>query len=122
MPPGRAPMRPELIRAGTARTAAALVSGAAIAGKAGAMAVPLAPPRAPKAPGPSPDEGQKTLHELRGQVAKLTRETAKLTREATELRVLLERDEQVLQRLLGLLVDRGVCSREQLVARLYEEA
>lgn len=117
MPPGRPAMRPDLIRAGAARKAAvaASVSGAA-------TSIPLAPPRAPKAPAPNPDEGQKTLHELRGQVAKLTRETAKLTREASELRVLLERDEQVLQRLLGLLVDRGVCSREQLVARLYEEA
>lgn len=108
MPPGRPAMRPELIRAGAAQTAAARQATAA------GSPIPLAPPR-------TPPKDDARIGELQGEVAKLTREMGHLKREASELRVLLERDEKVLQRLLGLLVDRGVCSRDQLVARLYEE-
>ncbi len=51
-----------------------------------------------------------------------TEETVKILQaEVNKLRLSLERDERVLRRLMGLLVQKGVCSREELLARINEE-
>ena len=44
-----------------------------------------------------------------------------LRRELKEIRALLTRDEMVLRKLMGLIVEKGLCSREELVARLHED-
>jgi type IV pilus assembly protein PilB len=41
--------------------------------------------------------------------------------EIKELKALLHRDEMVLRKLMSLVVDKGLCSREELVARLHED-
>ena len=47
-------------------------------------------------------------------------ELSRLRAEVVELRQMLERDEGVLRRLLGLIVDKGVCGRDELLARLNQ--
>ncbi|MCA9665428.1 MAG: hypothetical protein KC503_07565 [Myxococcales bacterium] len=44
-----------------------------------------------------------------------------LRTEVAQLKALLERDEKVLRRLMGLLIDKGLCTRDELVARLNED-
>ena len=46
---------------------------------------------------------------------------ARLQAELAQLRALLERDEKVLRRLMALLIDKGVCSREELMTRINED-
>jgi len=41
--------------------------------------------------------------------------------ELAELRAMLERDEKVLRRLMGLVVDKGLCTRQELLTRISEK-
>jgi hypothetical protein len=38
-----------------------------------------------------------------------------------QMRAHLERDEKVLRKLMSLLVEKGVCTREELIAKIHEE-
>lgn len=41
--------------------------------------------------------------------------------ELREIKAFLQRDEMVLRKLMSLIVEKGLCTREELVARLHEE-
>jgi type IV pilus assembly protein PilB len=80
-------------------------------------------PRQPPAEGePSPATGRKrrTIEELALAAAPTAggSEIDDLRAEVGELRAMIERDEQVLRRLMVLIVDKGLCTREELLARI----
>ena len=42
-------------------------------------------------------------------------------RELKEVKAMLHRDEMVLRKMMSLIVQKGLCTREELVARLQED-
>ncbi len=58
------------------------------------------------------------IAELERTVNVLLRDNQSLGTRVQQLEALLARDEDVLRKLLALLVERGVCTREELVARI----
>jgi hypothetical protein len=56
-----------------------------------------------------------------GRVEEERRRLAELAARVEALESLLARDEAVLRKLMRLLLDKGLCSRDELQARLREE-
>jgi hypothetical protein len=52
------------------------------------------------------------------QLARLAQEVDRLSAEVADLSALLERDERVIRKLMAIMIEKGLCSKEELVARI----
>jgi type IV pilus assembly protein PilB len=71
---------------------------------------PLVTPR-PAAPAPASS----------AELGKLTVEVERLSTEVSDLTALLERDEKVIRKLMAIMVEKGVCTKQELLARINKE-
>ena len=55
------------------------------------------------------------------QVTTLMQELDRLSAEVSDLGALLERDERVLRKLMALMVEKGLCSKQELMERINKE-
>ena len=51
----------------------------------------------------------------------VTQELAQLREEVSRLNALIERDEKVIRKLMALLVEKGLCTKQELMARITQE-
>jgi type IV pilus assembly protein PilB len=55
------------------------------------------------------------------ELGKLTAEVERLSTEVSDLTALLERDEKVIRKLMAIMVEKGVCTKQELLARINKE-
>ena len=55
------------------------------------------------------------------QLAGLISDMERLSTEVADLTALLERDEKVIRKLMAIMVEKGVCSKQELLARINKE-
>lgn len=90
---------------------ASAAQAAAAAPDAPAASSPAAPPEAPDPAG----GGQQLTAASRDALL------LQLHNIVQQLRAHLERDEKVLRKLMALIVEKGLCTREELIAKIHEE-
>lgn len=76
---------------------------------------PVATPQAVRPMFPSPSEHAAPAG---SELSRLAQEVDRLSAEVADLSALLERDERVIRKLMAIMIEKGLCSKEELVARI----